>query len=134
RSGNVFVPPATEVYAHDDDGNLVSDGRWSYTWDAENRLVKMESLSSPPPGSQRKLVFQYDSQGKRIRKTVYENGSGTASLELKFIYDGWNVLAELAANDSVVRSYVWGVDLSGSMQGAGGVGGLLALNDGTATH
>src|SRR5262249_5271820 len=27
------------------------------------------------------------------------------------------------------RSYLWGSDLSGSMQGAGGVGGLLAVTD-----
>ncbi|MGI6345997.1 MAG: RHS repeat-associated core domain-containing protein [Limisphaerales bacterium] len=34
-----------------------------------------------------------------------------------------------------VRSYTWGLDASGSMQGAGGVGGLLMVNAGTnAVH
>jgi RHS repeat-associated protein len=48
----------------------------------------------------------------------------------KFVYDGWNLVAELnATNNAVIRRFVWGTDLSGSMQGAGGVGGLLALND-----
>jgi hypothetical protein len=48
----------------------------------------------------------------------------------KFVYDGWNLLADLnATNNAVIRSYVWGLDLSGSLQGAGGVGGLLAVND-----
>jgi RHS repeat-associated protein len=44
-----------------------------------------------------------------------------------FLYDGWNLIAELNAlsANSVTRSYVWGLDLSGSFQGAGGVGGLL---------
>ena len=41
-SGNIFVPKATEVFGYDADGNLTNDGRWSFTWDAENRLVKME--------------------------------------------------------------------------------------------
>ena len=41
-------------------------------------------------------------------------------------------MAELnATNNAVVRSYTWGLDLSGSEQGAGGVGGLLAMNSGT---
>jgi RHS repeat-associated protein len=34
-------------------------------------------------------------------------------------------------NNSLVRAYTWGLDASGSMQGAGGVGGLLMVNAGT---
>jgi RHS repeat-associated protein len=41
------------------------------------------------------------------------------------VYDGWNLAAELKPNSSLIRSYVWGTDLSGQFQGAGGVGGLL---------
>jgi len=47
---------------------------------------------------------------------------------LKFLYDGWNLVAELDANNVLVRSYLWGTDLSGTFQGGGGVGGLLAVN------
>ena len=36
-------------------------------------------------------------------------------------------MAEYDGNNALVRSYTWGLDLSGSMQGAGGVGGLLSL-------
>ena len=43
-------------------------------------------------------------------------------------YRQHNRLAELnATNNAVIRSYLWGLDLSGSEQGAGGVGGLLRL-------
>jgi YD repeat-containing protein len=35
----VFVPKTPETFTYDADGNLLSDGRWNYTWDAENRLV-----------------------------------------------------------------------------------------------
>ncbi|NLH72829.1 MAG: RHS repeat protein, partial [Verrucomicrobia bacterium] len=38
ETGKVYVPPATESFTHDADGNLTSDGRWTYSWDAENRL------------------------------------------------------------------------------------------------
>jgi RHS repeat-associated protein len=51
-----------------------------------------------------------------------------------FLYDGWNLVAELTPSGSLVRNYVWGTDLSGSQQGAGGVGGLLEVSyHGTAT-
>jgi RHS repeat-associated protein len=43
---------------------------------------------------------------------------------------GWNLEAELnATNNGVIEGYVWGTDLSGTMQGAGGVGGLLMVRD-----
>jgi RHS repeat-associated protein len=78
------------------------------------------------------LDFAYDHQGRRITKRVWNNTTGTGALAVdqKFLYDGWNLVAELnATNNTVVRSHVWGLDLSGSLQGAGGVGGLLWLRD-----
>ena len=41
----------------------------------------------------------------------------------------WNLVAELDALNACtpLRTYAWGVDLSGSMSGAGGVGGLLMV-------
>ena len=36
-TGNAYVPRTPENYSYDADGNLLSDGRWTYTWDAENR-------------------------------------------------------------------------------------------------
>jgi len=114
----------------DADGNLLNDGRWNYTWDAENRLIRMISRSTTV-GPQQRLDFEYDYMGRRIRKKVWENiaGSGSPSSDLKFLYEGWNLIAELngASTDAVVRSYIWGIDLSGSFQGAGGVGGLLGV-------
>ena len=130
-SGNIFVPKATEDFGYDLDGNLTRDGRWDYTWDAENRLVRM--VVNTGIGPQRRIDFGYDYQGRRITKTNWNNtaGSGIPSLNVKFLYDGWNLLAELnATNNNVIRSFVWGTDLSGPAgagQGAGGVGGLLKV-------
>ena len=41
---------------------------------------------------------------------------------------GWNVVLVLDGTDSdaVLTKYTWGLDLSQSLHGAGGVGGLLA--------
>jgi RHS repeat-associated protein len=43
----------------------------------------------------------------------------------KYVWDGWNLLAELDITDASVRTFAWGLDLSGSEQGAGGIGGLV---------
>ena len=131
-AGNAFIPKTPEAFAYDADGNLVSDGRWTNRWDAENRLVSVESLTNTPAASKRRLTFGYDHQGRRVTKTVEAwNGSiWTTVVSNRFLYDGWNLIAELnSTNNSVIRAYIWGLDLSGTIQAAGGVGGLLAVND-----
>ncbi len=126
-TGNVYVAQEPEVFSYDADGNLTNDGRFSWTWDGENRLINLTSLSSAPTGSKVKLDFVYDYQGRRIQKLVSTNSGSAyvAQYTNRFLYDGWNMIAEVQPNNSLIRSYVWGSDLSGSMQGAGGVGGLL---------
>src|SRR4051794_2702850 len=109
------------------DGNLTSDGRWTNHWDGENRLISMESQGDAPAGSKLKLEFAYDWQWRRIQKLVStNNGSGYGPLYTnRFSYDGWSLLATLSPISQFQSSFVWGLDLSGSLQGAGGVGGLL---------
>jgi RHS repeat-associated protein len=130
-SGNVFIPGSPESFTYDADGNLKSDGRWNYTWDSENRLIRMVARTTVGP--QQRLDFEYDWQGRRIGKKVWNNVSGTGDpvVNMRFLYDGWNLLAEVNTSGAAVRSYLWGSDLSGSLNGAGGVGGLLAVRDTT---
>ncbi|MBL9213853.1 MAG: RHS repeat-associated core domain-containing protein [Opitutaceae bacterium] len=137
---SAFVPETPEAFSYDTDGNLLADARWTYTWDAENRLVAMEVTSTAVTAgvAKQKLEFAYDGQSRRVSKKVY-SWSGSAWLlesSLLFLYDGWNLIAELDALDSnaAVRTYVWGTDLSGSLQGAGGVGGLLFAYLGSDAH
>ena len=140
-----YLAATPESFTYDLDGNVTDDGRWHYTWDAENRLTSMEtSLAAYTVGTPRQyLSFKYDYLGRRVRKTVSNwNGSAyVAAVDRKFIYNGWNLVAEhdaLASNTAVVR-YLWGLDLSGNLTDGGGVGGLLAVfeisnNQITATH
>ncbi|MGC8989662.1 MAG: RHS repeat domain-containing protein [Verrucomicrobiia bacterium] len=139
QTGKVFVPPATETFTHDADGNLTSDGRWTYSWDGENRLVQMIRDTDSPAGARQKLVFEYDHQDRRIRKQFFTSNNGwQEQTDTVYLYEGWNPAGELNANASnaSVRTYVWGTDLSGTMQGAGGVGGLLKVRyfGGTTTN
>jgi RHS repeat-associated protein len=87
-----------------------------------------------------RLEFAYDASGRRIQKVVKAWNTTTSTYQVnsdtRFLYDGFNLIAEFngLASNAVVRTYVWGTDLSGSLQGAGGVGGLLAVNAGSATY
>jgi RHS repeat-associated protein len=130
-TGGMFVPRTPEQFSYDADGNLATDGHWTYTWDAENRLVKLSANIYGAPVQT--IKFEYDWQGRRIHKQLWLNatGSGTATNDVKFFYDGWNLIGELGSSNSVIRTYLWGTDLSATIQGSGGVGGLLAINDAT---
>ncbi|MCS7091525.1 MAG: hypothetical protein NZM03_12520, partial [Limisphaera sp.] len=126
-----FVSPSPETLVYDLDGNLVQDGRWRYRWDAENRLVGVESMSLTPRASWRRVEWQYDGLGRRVRQITADGSSGTWQVteDLKWVSDpmlfGRHIAELNATNNALVRSYVWGLDLSGTLDGAGGVGGLL---------
>jgi hypothetical protein len=128
-TGNVYVAQQPEAFKYDADGNLTNDGRFTYAWDAENRLTNLTSLASAPTSSKVKLDFAYDSKGRRIQKIVSTNNGSAyvAQSTNKFLYDGWNLVSETQPNNSLIRNYVWGTDLSGILAGAGGVGGLLEI-------
>ena len=123
-TGNVYVAREPEVFAYDADGNLTNDGRWAYTWDGENRLTKM--VVNTNVGPQYTLTFAYDPKGRRIQKTVATNG--VSIYTDNFVYDVWNLIAILNSAFSLQNSFLWGNDLSGTQQGAGGVGGLLEVS------
>ena len=122
-AGNVFVPKTPEQLSYDLDGNRINDGRFSYSWDGENRLIGI--TNSTGVGLRYNLNCAYDSQSRRLQKIVATNGVGIYTN--KFIYDGWNLVAILDATNGLDRTFQWGTDLSGSAQGAGGVCGLISM-------
>lgn len=131
--GNHWFAANPENMTYDEDGNLSSDGRWSYHWDGENRLKVMQTQ----PGAKaagvpaRRLEFAYDAQGRRIRKLVQSfelaEGPYTTIKDHRYIYEGWNMVAEFEVQGTpeLTGAYAWGSDISGTMTGAGGVGGLV---------
>ena len=125
-----------EGLVYDADGNLVEDGRFYYSWNGENRLIAVEPKK--PLFSDKRLEFTYDYAGRRITKKVFVYGDGSYALSatIRFIYDGWNVVKEIKTENEVSEDklYVWGLDLSRSLQGAGGVGGLIAVSDGVSAQ
>ena len=132
-----IVPQTPEAFTWDVDGNLTSDGLWTNTWDANNRMVLAESGSGVPAAFKRRLTFQYDSMGRRIVKHVesgYSGGAYSTTNSTTYVWDGWDIIAQIRSQPSGVTTnfYTWALDLSGSLQGAGGVGGLAVVSlDGT---
>ena len=142
-------------------GVAVSWGlRAGLTWDGENRLVGFEPQA--PTAASHKVAFTYDYVGRRVGEKVYAWDTsdannphwGATPVESRtFVWHGWKLLAELEGGGeggggggtgvSPVRSYTWGLDLAGqmgsagvppaSLEGAGGIGGLLAVSDTNGT-
>src|SRR6266516_3483752 len=105
---------------YDSNGNLVlRTGGYTYTYDDENRLISLVV------GTSYRSDFIYDGLG-RLRSRVeytWTGSSWTTSGGAAYIYDGMRVIQE--RNGSPTVSYTRGTDLSGGLEGAGGIGGLL---------
>ena len=118
-------------FSYDNDGNLTQDDCFAYTYDAENRLLSVRPIS--PTEGALAVVNAYDHKHRRVTKRVERfDGEAWQTVETHtFVYDGGNIVLEkIASPDGTSRTveYFWGNDLSGSEQGAGGVGGLLAVS------
>ncbi len=135
-----------QALSYDPDGNLLSDGQRTYTWDGERceqtsivdrskatcpkgQNAKNESfdqnrlLSTTEASNSATAQYEYDYLSRRVKKA--EGGDTTT-----YLYEGWNPVLQ-TKNGTEQTRYSWGMDLSGSMQGAGGVGGLLSVHKST---
>lgn len=125
---NQYTAYGSASHAYDANGNLTSDGKRTYKYDAENQLS--EVIPTNPASGDLKILNKYDYMGRRGLKRVWEwTGSWTLRQDLtsRFLYDGWNLIAEIGHTNAIKKQYTWGTDVSGTSQGAGGVGGLLMI-------
>ncbi len=110
------------VFGYDLDGNQTNNLLGSYTWDAGNRLVRVDYGTN---GSTR---MSFDGIG-RLRE-VAEYGTGASPTNVvRYVWNGWLPWAELDASNKVQRTFTWGLDLSSTVGGAGGIGGLMGMRD-----
>lgn len=134
-------------FEYDEDGNLTKDHRFNYQWDAENRLVAIFPAFFVNEGL---LVKNgYDHLHRRVKKEVWklvdfdstkppspDNGKLEQVYNAVFVYDWNNIIFEkitYADKTECIKHYFWGKDKSGTIHGAAGIGGLLAvqINDKT---
>jgi len=112
-------------YLYDTNGNLTSDGTRSFAYDVENELVSVWQTNVW------REDFTYDGLQRRRITTEYAwvGSSWLQTNEVFYIYDGNLVFQERDQNNLPLTTYTRGLDLSGTLQGAGGIGGLLARSD-----
>jgi RHS repeat-associated protein len=97
----------SEPFTYDDDGNLLHDSCFSYTWNAENRLIQVSNF-------QFQVSYAYDHQGRRVQKQLYELIPNNWELitETKFLWNGNHIISEICHDPSEmqtnVSSFVWG--------------------------
>jgi RHS repeat-associated protein len=97
---------------------------YTMSYDDENRLASFYQNS----GSSNRTELVYDGLGK-LRRQLQSFWGGSGWIydgETRYIYDGKRVIQERDSNNNPTISYTRGSDLSGSMEGAGGIGGLLS--------
>jgi RHS repeat-associated protein len=90
-----------------------------FTWNINNELVGAVNSSGDS------AAYAYDALGRRVARTLSVGGVSSTTW---FFTNAWNV--ELEHNGTAfTRRLTWGLDLSGSLQGAGGVGGLVMVEN-----
>ena len=97
----------TLAYQYDDNGNLtrktlLATGNFTvYTYDAENRLIKVEEFAAGNRHAAVTSTYRYDGLGRRIEKV----GNGSTK---RYVYDGEDILLEYdGSNVAASQIYPW---------------------------
>jgi len=117
--------PITTTFIYDQNGNLVYDGSKGFAYDDENQLIRITATNAW------KSEFTYDGKmRRRIRKEfTWQNSAWVLTNEVRYTYDGNLVIQERDAVNAPAVTYTRGNDLSGALENAGGIGGILARTD-----
>ncbi len=117
--------PTSVAFSYDGNGNLTNDGTRSFVFDVENQLTNVFVAGAW------RSDFLYDGLGRRriTRDYSWSGSAWTQTNEIHYVYDGNLVVQERNGSNVVQVTYTRGTDLSGTIQGAGGIGGLLARTD-----
>ncbi len=114
----------TNWFTYDANGNMRSDGVKGFDYDDENQLIRITATNAW------KSEFGYDGRmRRRVRdEYVWQSGGWTLMSRTAYVYDGALVVQERDESNLPLRTYTRGKDLSSDLQGAGGIGGLLAYS------
>jgi len=124
--------PAAVAFAYDANGNMTTNGSRVFEYDDENQLIRITE-----PNAWRS-VFTYDGTMRRRERweSAWDGAHWVSNLLVRYVYDGKLPLQERHYDPRLTTSvpqrtltYTRGRDLSGRLQGAGGIAGLLARTD-----
>jgi hypothetical protein len=113
-------------YTYDWNGNLTSEqSARTFTYDDENQLVSVSQ------GTYYRTDFVYDGRQRlrKLQELIYGQYGWQVNSETRFVYDGMLIVQERSWSNVPTVTYTRGTDLSGTFEGAGGIGGLLTRSD-----
>jgi hypothetical protein len=96
-------------------------------------MVRQPDTTALPCAAGEKLKFGYDADGRRtMREHSWKDANGNWHVKStsQVLWAGWLPVLEERMRDGVDlprRWFQWGADLSGTLEGAGGIGGLVAV-------
>ena len=91
--------------SHDNTGNLVNDGKSTYSYDEENRLIQATRLSTLAGDPRVVGQYRYDALGRRVRKLASPLGGVT---ETRYFHDGARIIEEQDAAKTTLATYTYG--------------------------
>ena len=112
-----FCVAKADGLGYSPDGGIVSFGKFDYVYDSASRLTEAWSNGT------RVIENKYDALGRRVIQR-------TPDATHIFVYDGSLLMVERIEWNNGTRDqidYWWGKDFSGTLYGAGGIGGLLYI-------
>lgn len=93
---NQYTSAGPASFTYDANGNLITDGTWTYAYDAENRLVHAT-------GAGKDVTLTYDPLGRLVQL----GGSNVG--DVQFLYDGDALVAEYSVGaGAMANRYVHG--------------------------
>jgi RHS repeat-associated protein len=140
---NTFTIVATNIYGNlatniltlnlptnvnlnsDNNGSLTNDGAVLYGYDAENQLTN----ATVPNNFKKDFVYDGLNRLRIKREYGWIGGDWSKTNEVRYVWDGDNIVQLRDSNNVPTLTLTRGLDLSGSLQGAGGIGGLLAMTE-----
>lgn len=93
---NQYTSAGGASFTYDANGNLTSDGTYTYLYDIENRLVSRSGGGGPT------ITLNYDPTGR-----LYQVTGGSLGTQ-RFVYDGNALIAEYNSAGTMLRRYVHG--------------------------
>src|ERR1043166_3235329 len=125
--GNLLIPKTPQSFWYDFDGNMIGDGVWTNSWDAENRLTAIEATSLVPTAARAKEVWSFDGAGRWVQRIIYSwSGSAyVAASTNRFLWDGAVLLGVLDQANTCAIAVRHALDLQGTSDSAG----ITAVNE-----
>lgn len=95
---NQYNAVGSRPLTYNGNGDLKTMDGWTYTYDAQDRLIKAEKGSTV-------IILSYDPRNRCVKRVI-NNGAGYL-----FYYDNWNLLEEYNTGGALLNTYTHGAKI-----------------------